>query len=415
MSKLKEYCINITDGEHGSVKEDLSEEYYFLNNNNITSNGIIIKPDDRRISITEFDRIHKRTKLAAGDIVIATCGTIGKCQVIRDEKINFDFSRSVGIIKCDSSRLLPDFLYYYLINPHTQSRIKKISEGGVQKHFYIGAMQEFDIEVPPIDIQRKIIAVLSAIDKKIQYNNKINDNLQHQLKLLYDYWFTQFDFPDKNGKPYRASGGAMVWCDALHQNIPVNWNISSLGEICSFKNGINYEKDEIGNKQYKIVNVRNITASQMLLDPNSFDTITLSDKKADKYLIEANDFLIARSGSPGATRLLIPSTIPTIYCGFIICCSTSCELKNYIALTLKKLEIANDTKSSGSILKNVSQDTLKEIMLCIPQSKVLDSFNSKANSIIKAMQVTIEENNTLTALRDWLLPMLMNGQATISD
>ena len=243
----------------------------------------------------------------------------------------------------------------------------------------------------------------------------INDNLQHQLKLLYDYWFTQFDFPDENGNPYRASGGAMVWCDALHQNIPVNLNISSLGEICSFKNGINYEKDEIGNKQYKIVNVRNITASQMLLDPNSFDTIALSDKKADKYLIEANDFLIARSGSPGATRLLIPSTIPTIYCGFIICCSTSYELKNYIALTLKKLEIANDTKSSGSILKNVSQDTLKEIMLCIPQSKMLDSFNRKANSIIRAMQVTIEENNTLTALRDWLLPMLMNGQATISD
>lgn len=90
-------------------------------------------------------------------------------------------------------------------------------------------------------------------------------------------------------------------------------------------------------------------------------------------------------------------------------------MKNYIALTLKKLEIANDTKSSGSILKNVSQDTLKEIMLCIPQSKVLDSFNRKANSIIRAMQVTIEENNTLTALRDWLLLMLMNGQATISD
>lgn len=184
MSKLKEYCINITDGEHGSVKEDLSGEYYFLNNNNITSNGIIIKPDDRRISITEFDRIHKRTKLAAGDIVIATCGTIGKCQVIRDEKINFDFSRSVGIIKCDSSRLLPDFLYYYLITPHTQSRIKKISEGGVQKHFYIGAMQEFDIEVPPIDIQRKIIAVLSAIDKKIQCNNKINDNLSYQSDMV---------------------------------------------------------------------------------------------------------------------------------------------------------------------------------------------------------------------------------------
>ena len=307
----------------------------------------------------------------------------------------------------------PYYVYYWLLTK--KDYLFSIASVTRTPILSKSTFQDIIIPIPNKQEQDRITDVLFKIDKKIQCNKRINDNLQHQLKLLYDYWFTQFDFPDENGKPYRASGGAMVWCDALHQNIPVNWNISSLGEICSFKNGINYEKDEIGNKQYKIVNVRNITASQMLLDPNSFDTITLSDKKADKYLIEANDFLIARSGSPGATRLLIPSTIPTIYCGFIICCSTSCELKNYIALTLKKLEIANDTKSSGSILKNVSQDTLKEIMLCIPQSKVLDSFNSKANSIIKAMQVTIEENNTLTALRDWLLPMLMNGQATISD
>ena len=353
-----------------------------------------------------------------GDLIVAmteqAAGLLGSTAIVPKDN-RYLHNQRIGLITCDEKHITKMFAYYLFMTKSVREQISRTSSGTKVKHTSPEKIYDVEVSLPDIPTQKKIAHFLWTIDCKIRNNIQINDNLQHQLKLLYDYWFTQFDFPNENGKPYRASGGAMVWCDALHQNIPINWNISSLGEICSFKNGINYEKDEIGNKQYKIVNVRNITASQMLLDPNSFDTITLSDKKADKYLIEANDFLIARSGSPGATRLLIPSTIPTIYCGFIICCSTSCELKNYIALTLKKLEIANDTKSSGSILKNVSQDTLKEIMLCIPQSKVLDSFNSKANSIIQAMQVTIEENNTLTALRDWLLPMLMNGQATISD
>ena len=110
----------------------------------------------------------------------------------------------------------------------------------------------------------------------------------------------------------------MVWNEQLKRKIPQNWDVEPIGSLCDFKNGINYEKDEQGNKEYRIVNVRNITASQLLLDPESFDCICLDNKKADKYLINDNDFLIARSGSPGATRFLIPSTIPTIYCGFII-------------------------------------------------------------------------------------------------
>ena len=410
--KLSECCNSISDGDHlPPPKSQSGVPFITISNidgdNQINFNGTMFVPD------SYYDSLSEEKKARIGDILYSVVGSFGKPVFIDFDK-RFVFQRHIAILK-PNDKINSRYLYYVMLNPDFYYIADKMAIGAAQRTITLNSLRNTTVNLHDIAMQNAIVDVLSCIDKKIQCNNKINDNLQHQLKLLYDYWFTQFDFPDENGKPYRASGGTMVWCDALHQNIPVNWNISSLGEICSFKNGINYEKDEIGNKQYKIVNVRNITASQMLLDPNSFDTITLSDKKADKYLIEANDFLIARSGSPGATRLLIPSTIPTIYCGFIICCSTSCELKNYIALTLKKLEIANDTKSSGSILKNVSQDTLKEIMLCIPQSKVLDSFNSKANSIIQAMQVTIEENNTLTALRDWLLPMLMNGQATISD
>ncbi|SEL50387.1 type I restriction enzyme, S subunit [Ruminococcus sp. YRD2003] len=410
MSKLKEYCINITDGEHGSVKEDLSGEYYFLNNNNITSNGIIIKPDDRRISITEFDRIHKRTKLAAGDIVIATCGTIGKCQVIRDEKINFDFSRSVGIIKCDSSRLLPDFLYYYLINPHTQNRIKKISEGGVQKHFYIGAMQEFDIEVPPIDIQRKIIAVLSAIDKKIQYNNKINDNLQHQLKLLYDYWFTQFDFPDENGKPYRASGGAMVWCDELQREIPKGWKVSTLSDIAVL--------------QAKSVMPQAGTAYNHYSIPAFDDTHSpaVEDGEAiasNKYVVPDNSVLVSKLNPQFKRIWLIIDSTDNAICSTEFLPVKATETGVYALYSLLCSDafsvhlIQNASSSTGS-RKRIDPDNCMSYKFPYDQ-KVFARFDKAIQPLLMKITGIPTETQALAALRDWLLPMLMNGQATISD
>lgn len=97
-------------------------------------------------------------------------------------------------------------------------------------------------------------------------------------KQLYDYWFVQFDFPDENGRPYKASGGNMVWNDKLKREIPKNWNILQLDKLCSFRNGINYAKDEIG-KPFPIVNVRNISSSTILLDGEDFDVITVPVKK----------------------------------------------------------------------------------------------------------------------------------------
>ena len=387
---------------------------YFLNNNNITEDGIVINPNDRRMSKKEFERINKRTQLSTNDVVIATCGTLGKTQVITDTSINYDFSRSVGIIKTDPQKLLPLFLHYYFKNPHTQKRIERIAEGAVQKHFYIGAMEDFEVEIPDIGIQKDIISAISKIDGKISNNKSICSDLESMAKLLYDYWFVQFDFPDENGKPYKSSGGKMVWNEELKREIPDGWEVNSLSEICDLSNGINYDKNEPGNKEYKIVNVRNITASSLLLNEEDFDRITLKSSLGDKYLIHDNDILIARSGTPGAIRLLEKVNDNTIYCGFIIRCSLYDKaLRNYICYYLKMFEGTNATKTGGSILQNVSQETLNMIKIPMPKSDLIASFNKSTAPIIKNMQNSINENQELASLRDFLLPMLMNGQVKV--
>ena len=270
--------------------------------------------------------------------------------------------------------------------------------------------------LPDYEEQVRIGDLLYKMEMKIRTNNKINDNLEQQILSIYHYLFTQFDFPDEVGNPYCSSGGKMLQNDILKRNIPITWKVKTLGELCSFQNGINYDKGIIGDKEYRIINVRNISSSSILLDENELDIISLPHKKGDKYCVTDDSIIIARSGIPGATRILFKPTTNTIFCGFIICCTpTDKELQYYLTFYLKLLEGSSATQTGGSILQNVSQDTLSSLPVPIPPKMLLDEFNQTVLQTFELIHTNMNETSQLINLRDWLLPMLMNGQATISD
>lgn len=233
-------------------------------------------------------------------------------------------------------------------------------------------------------------------------------------KQLYDYWFVQFDFPNEEGKPYKSSGGEMVWNDKLKREIPKNWCVLQLDKLCSFRNGINYAKDEIG-EPFPIVNVRNISSSTILLDGEDFDVITIPVKKAENYILTDKDIIIARSGCPGSTRLLQDSQ-KTLFCGFIICCTPYDGYKRYfLTYVLKGLEGSSATTSGGSILQNVSQDTLKSLWVTVPRIDLLIRFNEIIDNLLKQMCVSLRISKELIKQRDELLPILMNGQVLVNS
>jgi type I restriction enzyme S subunit len=271
-----------------------------------------------------------------------------------------------------------------------------------------------NLYLPDYQEQVKIGDMLYNMEQKIQLNKQICAELEAMAKTIYDYWFVQFDFPDENGRPYRTSGGEMVWNEQLQREIPKGWDVKHLQDICRFRNGINYEKDCLGDYTYRIANVRNITVSSFLMDVSDFDEITLPKNQGDKYILSENDIIIARSGTPGATRLVIKPSNNVIFCGFIICCTpfnSQCRL--FLSYFLKQLEGTNATKTGGSILQNVSQDTLKSLQVTLPNDSVLNRFNQKIEPLVQMMQNIINENRELAKLRDCLLPMLMNGQARV--
>ena len=276
--------------------------------------------------------------------------------------------------------------------------------------------ENIDIPLPSLKIQERVTKLLSLIDEKIRKNHQINDYLEQQLQLLYDYWFTQYNFPNEDGQPYKASNGLMVWNKMINHLIPADWKVKPLGTICSFRNGINYDKNVDGNTIYKIINVRNISSSTLFLDESNFDEICLPKQQGDKYYVSDDSIIIARSGIPGATRILCNPSSNIIFCGFIICCTPSDNtLQNYLTLYLRQFEGSSATQTGGSILKNVSQETLKNLIVPIPPQSLLNQFNDSILPIYNLINSNTKENVQLITLRDWLLPMLMNGQTTIED
>ena len=276
--------------------------------------------------------------------------------------------------------------------------------------------ENIDIPLPSLKIQERVTKLLSLIDEKIRKNHQINDYLEQQLQLLYDYWFTQYNFPNEDGQPYKASNGLMVWNKMINHLIPADWKVKPLGTICSFRNGINYDKNVDGNTIYKIINVRNISSSTLFLDESNFDEICLPKQQGDKYYVSDDSIIIARSGIPGATRILCNPSSNIIFCGFIICCTPSDNtLQNYLTLYLRQFEGSSATQTGGSILKNVSQETLKNLIVPIPPQSLLNQFNDSILPIYNLINSNTKENVQLITLRDWLLPILMNGQATIED
>lgn len=317
-------------------------------------------------------------------------------------------------IVLDSKKADYEYVYYYL---KTQYNNLRNLSSGVRKNLNSNDIKNFEINLPYLQTQKQIAKVLSDLDAKIEINNKINQELEAMAKTLYDYWFVQFDFPDKNGKPYKSSGSKMVFNEELKREIPEGWENFLLGDLGNFKNGVNYDPSKPGNIACPIINVRNISKSRYFLKNEDLDIIYLKESDVRKYSVHKGSIIIARSGIPGATRLIADYEKNTLYCGFAIHYQLeNLEHKLPVFFYLKSIEEIIKNGSGGTILKNVNQATLNSLKIALPKSQdIIDLFNNKINPIFSKINLIQKENQKLSELRDWLLPMLMNGQVRVGE
>ena len=302
----------------------------------------------------------------------------------------------------------------YVSNLLSMMNLAQYQGQSAQPGLSVSTISKITIKLPDLATQEQCFNVLNLIDQKIQINNQINQELEAMAKTLYDYWFVRFDFPDKNGKPYKSSGGKMVYNPELKREIPEGWGVEKLGELAQFKNGINYEKPPSGSEKVKIINVRNISSSTIFINQTDLDEIFLENDKSTNFIVNEGMILITRSGIPGATRLVSELEAKTVYSGFIIASEVNDLIyKNLIFYYLKNVEEVLKNQSAGTIMKNISQSVLTDMVVSLPPQNVLLKFNSIIDNLLEQMKNVQRQNQEFSQLRDWLLPMLMNGQVRV--
>ncbi|MGQ7396048.1 restriction endonuclease subunit S [Streptococcus suis] len=300
-------------------------------------------------------------------------------------------------------------LFVYYVFELIKKEIQKTSSGSIQDNINIDYLTKLKFKVPNKDYQDSIVNLLSTIDKKILINNQINEELEAMAKTLYDYWFVQFDFPDENGKPYKSSGGKMVYNDQLKREIPEGWGVDSLWNIATFYNGLAMQKFRPASETDESLPVIKI---REMFSGFSKDTEKASTTIPKEAIIEAGDILFSWSatlevilwgGEKGALNQHIFKVTSEKYPKSFI----YNELRSYLKVFKTIAELRKTT------MGHITQDHLKQAMIIVPPNDLIDEIHNRISHILKQQLDLKQQNQELSQLRDWLLPMLMNGQVKV--
>ena len=371
--------------------KDLSmqkSKYIEYGGRNITKNGLINS---------------NANLIPPNSIILSTRAPIGYIAISRNELTTNQGCHTL----IPSDNIDTEFLYYLL--KKSVEFLKSQSNGSTFGELSSKTLKEIKFLFPPLKEQKAIAKILSDLDAKIELDQKMNKTLEAIAKAIFKHWFIDFEFPNEEGKPYKSSGGEMV--DSELGEIPKGWEVKKLLEVGTLKNGINYTREERGEKEIYIVNVRDVANNKFIIK-DDLAVIKLNPNKYEEYLLNQNDIVIARSASPGESSLILGDIDNVIHSGFTIRYRLdNSYLKLYMYMILQNSKNILSRYSVGTALKSVNQATIGNIQFIMPTIDILIKFNS--NYIFNKIGSNLLESKALFTIRDFLLPKLMSGKIRV--
>ena len=295
------------------------------------------------------------------------------------------------------------YLYYVLKSLNLNSKQIGSSQPLITQSMLKDMVVDIEID---IEKQKKIANSISIIDQKIQINNQINQELEAMAKTLYDYWFVQFDFPDQNGKPYKSSGGKIVYNPELKREIPEGWGVENLFNVAEVQYGYPFSTDYFNStgEGVPVIRIRDILGN----DTTNYST----EEVEDKYKINVGDVLIGMDGNFHMNYWIKEDC----YLNQRVVKVNSDKLPNMVLKYQIEPFIKLREKSvSRTTVGHLSDKDLKAINVILPKEKYLSPIFERFENILKNIIINQQQNQELTQLRDWLLPMLMNGQVKVEN
>ena len=437
MSELKvvslEECLEKVIDYRGRTPKKLGKdwvkngEYRAISANNVKFDGLIREESIYR-GDEELYKLWMKEEVEKGDILLTSEAPSGQAMIWdSDEKIIL--SQRLYALRVNKNLVDNSYLKYFIQSPLGQKSITRNNSGSTVSGISAKTFKNIKILIPDLENQQAISKFLLTIDQKIQINNQINQELEAMAKTLYDYWFVQFDFPDQNGKPYKSSGGKMVYNPELKREIPEGWGVTTFSSwISDNKTGDWGKETSQGNYTLEVDCIRGADINGLSGNGKTdMPTRFILEKNKNKLLTDFDIVIEISGGSPTQSTGRIVGISENVLNRFDLplICSNFCK-----AVSLKEQETFynfvyewknlydNDVlfswegKTSG--IKNLLFDSfVTNYHIAQPPIGLMEQFFDYAYSVDRKIQLLLKQNQELTQLRDWFLPMLMNGQVKV--
>ncbi len=389
-------------------KENYGDDYMFIGPTDLHKH-FFIKISEKMISQQGLESINGSILNGISILVGCIGWDMGNVGIVEGKCAT---NQQINSITNTGKNYNPFYIYYWLKN----RKDYLFQQAGVTRTPILNKTNFSDIKInvpTDRDVQDRVADLLVSIDKKIELNNSINAELEAMAKTLYDYWFVQFDFPDEKGRPYKSSGGKMVYNKTLKRKIPEGWYDSNILAVADLLGGGTPTKKKPEYWTGMIPFFTPTDANGTIYKYSTEDYITDEGlKKSSTKLFDKNTVFITARGSVGKLVLA----------GVKMAMNQSCyalkakEGISYSFLFYLTRELIHhlEVKSSGSVFNSIVSNDIEYTNLSIPDSIVITNFAKIIEPAFERIANNTIESEQLSQLRDWLLPMLMNGQVTVA-
>ena len=409
---LNNVCSKITDGSHFSPKESPDEQFRIATVKDMLENDFDLK-NCKTISKNDFDfLVRNGCKAEKGDVLFSKDGSIGNV-IYFNKDYELTLLSSIAIFKPNLQYITGNFLSYYLKSNIAQYQIRKnFVSGSALPRVVLKDIKNLKVILPKLPEQKRISKTLSTIDNKIDLLRRQNETLEVIAQTLFKRWFVEFEFPDERGRPYKSSGGKMVSSEL--GVIPDGWSEKCFYELGAYINGGAFKQEDFSQHNAGLPIIKIVELKYGITNQTKYT----EKQVTDKIIINDNDILFSWSGSPETSIDIFVWNLGRGVLNqhtFKVIPNKSIE-KSWLYNLLKFykplfIRIAKQKQTTG--LGHVTVSDLRENKVVFPNNKILTKSNLIADPIFKKYYLNLKEINTVSKLRDILLPKLMSGQIRV--
>ena len=424
MSRITKYALSdLYEMSSGisSTKEQAGHGAPFVSFSTVFNNYFL--PDELSDLMDTNEKEQEIYSIKAGDVLITrTSETIDElamsCVAVKDyPKATYSgFTKRLRPKK--EGIAYPKYMAFYFRSELFRKAVTNNAFMTLRASFNEDIFTFLDVYLPDYEEQVRIGDMLYAVECKIQKNREINDYLEEMAKTIYDYWFVQFEFPNENGKPYKSSGGKMVWNDKLNLQIPNTWQsteLSSYGKIISGGTPSTENEDFYADDGIAWITPNDLSnnTSNMFISHGERDISLQGLNNSSATLIPSSSILLSTRAPIG--YIAISMNELTTNQGFKTLVPNDTDNTSFLYYLIKRNIPYLEQMGTGTTFKEVSKDSMEHLAVILPSNNILVHFFQKIRPYIMLRKSYEQETKKLISIRNWLLPIVMNGQATIED